>query len=92
MNDVKDLEGVNFIITGDFNLGFLGSWTHESVSEFINSTSQRMEQSKGVDSRKKQALRLLDLTDSWGLKQMITDGTRKENVLDYRLQQHCFIN
>ena len=25
MNDVKDLEGVKFIITGDFNLGFLGS-------------------------------------------------------------------
>ena len=28
----------------------------------------------------------MDLTDSWGLKQMITDGTRKENVLDLVLK------
>ena len=35
-----------------------------------------------ADIRKRQALKLLDLTDAWGLDQKVTDGTRKTNVLD----------
>ena len=82
MNGVKDIDGLKFLMTGDFNLGFLKNWNSECLSEFIHSNSVRSEQSKVIDTRKKQALKLLELTDSWSLTQKVTEGTRKANILD----------
>ena len=82
MNGVKDIDGLKFLMTGDFNLGFLKSWNSECLSEFIHSNTLRNEQAKVIDTRKKQALKLLELTDSWSLSQKVTEGTRKANILD----------
>ena len=82
MNGVKDIDGLKFLMTGDFNLGFLKSWNSECLSEFIHSNALRSEQSKVIDARKKQAMRLLELTNNWGLAQKVSERTRKENVLD----------
>ena len=82
MEDVKNNEGIKFLMTGDFNLGFLGNWNSEVICNFVHNTNSRNEQNKVIDSRKKQALKLLDLTDAWGLEQKVTDGTRKANILD----------
>ena len=67
MNEVKDIDHIKFLMTGDFNMSFLGNWNSEYISEFVHSTSNRSEKCKVIDAKKKQALRLLELTNAWGL-------------------------
>ena len=81
MRDLSDIMDVKFLVTGYLNLSFLRNWNSESISDFVCKVSDRSEKDLRIDTRKKQVLKLLDLTDSQNLTQKVTEGTRKTNVL-----------
>ena len=78
----KEICDARFIVTGDFNLGMLESWTAASINKLVDSTSQRIENDFDISIDKEQALNLLEFADRWVLSQKVQEATRESRILN----------
>ena len=69
MNGLKDFKDIKFLVTGDFNFGFLRSWASDRISDFVVDTNYGSENDARIDVKKRQAMSLFDMTDTWKLRQ-----------------------
>ena len=78
----KSKENVKILITGDFNMGFLGDWSPQIINKIYEDTNRRIDDDKSVSDDKIQAVKLIEMCEKRCLIQKVSESTRQERILD----------
>ena len=50
-------------------MGFLRSWNNDTINDFVVNRNYCLEDDARIDVKKRQAMSLFDMTDTWKLRQ-----------------------
>jgi hypothetical protein len=77
---LEQTKPVTVVLTGDFNLPFMGTWSN--CDEMLAASHERAQDGRAVAADKVQAIMLAELTAQHLMAQCMKEGTRLENILD----------